>query len=79
MPPASDRHGKQTPIVLARVSTDSTYSYLSSMQWLFRKLTVAVREGAAKWPSALPTYSSGGVRYENNTACATARATRRAG
>ena len=42
----------------------SCYAASECPQWLFRKLTVAVREGAAKWPSALPNFSSGGVRYE---------------
>ena len=43
----------------------SCYAASECPQWLFRKLTVAVREGAAKWPSALPNFSSGAVRYEN--------------
>lgn len=43
----------------------SCYASAECPQWLFRKLKVAVRKGASKWPSALPDYSSGGVRYEN--------------
>ena len=43
----------------------SCYADSECPQWLFRKLKVAVREGAKKWPSALPDYRSGGVRYEN--------------
>ena len=34
-------------------------------QFLFKRLKAAVREGARKWPSALPAFSSGRVRYEN--------------
>jgi hypothetical protein len=34
-------------------------------QWLFQKLKVAVREGAHRWPSALPDFSFGRVRYEH--------------
>ena len=43
----------------------SCFASADCPQWLFRKLKAAVREGARRWPSALPSFSRGRVRYEN--------------